>query len=245
MAGRIGKYKGVMDMAACTWPRSDDRSRSYRGKTPCLRGRVTSLARICIGVVLGLAVIVTGHTAGLEAASSPPKLRGTVVWPPGTRPALPFALHDQNGRLVTLRTLRGHVGVVTFLDAHCTSACPVTGRDLALTQRDLGGSRSPLMSVIIDVDPGKDTPAAERLFARKVGLTDDWHWLSGTRRQLVQVWRVWGEYVKPQRRDIIHTAAVYLVDQRGFVRVADEVPFRPDWLAESVRALLSTPPHEG
>lgn len=207
--------------------------------------RFAPLVRISVGVALGLAVVVASHAAGLEAASSPPKLRGTVVWPTGTRPALSFALHDQNGRLATLRTLRGRVGVVTFLDAHCTSACPVTGRELALTQRDLGGSRSPLMSVIIDIDPGKDMPAAERLFARKVVLTGDWHWLSGTRTQLAQVWRVWGEYVKPERRDIIHTAAVYLVDQRGFVRVADEVPFRPDWLAESVRALLSTPPHKG
>jgi len=110
---------------------------------------------------------------------------------------------------------------------------------MALAQHDLGGSRSPLTIVIIDVNPAKDTPASERAFAHKVKLSGDWHWLLGSRTQLSRVWRVWGTYVKPTRREVIHTAAVYLIDQRGFVRVADEVPFRPDWLAGSVRALLS------
>lgn len=167
-----------------------------------------------------------------------PKLRGTVVWPPRMRPAFPFALRDQNGQELTLRSLHNRVSVVTFLDAHCTTACPVTGRELALTQQQLGGSHSPLLLAIIDVDPWKDTVASERAFAHKVGLVGNWHWLSGTRQQLTHTWTIWGEYVKPETKDIIHTAAVYLVDQHGFVRVADEVPLRPDWLADSVRALV-------
>jgi len=173
------------------------------------------------------------------------KLRGTVVWPPGTRPVLPFALRDQNGHLLTQRSIRNHVAVITFLDAHCTSACPVTGRELALAQHDLGGSRSPLLLVIIDVDPWKDTSAGERAFVHKVGLTGNWHWLSGSRSQLAHTWRVWGTEVQRTRRDIIHTSAVYLADQKGFVRVADMIPLRPDWLAGSVRVLLARPVRNG
>ncbi len=204
-----------------------------------------SLVRVDIGIALGLALVVPDHIAVLSATSSPPKLHGTVVWPRGMRPALPFALRDQNGRRVTLRSLRGQVSVVTFLDAHCTSACPVTARELALTQRELGASRSPLLIVLIDVDPWKDTPVAERAFAHKVGLVGNWHWLLGSRSQLAHTWRVWGTEVQRGRHDIVHTAADYVVDQKGFVRVADEVPFRPDWLASSVRALLATPRQKG
>lgn len=155
------------------------------------------------------------------------------------RPALPFSLHDQNGHLISLRSLRGHVSIVTFLNAYCKQACPVIGRELALTQRRLGGAHSPLMIVIIDVNPARDRAANVRAFVHKVGLVGNWHWLLGTKARLAPVWRVWGTYVKWARPDIIHTAAVYLVDQKRFVRVADEVPLRPDWLAGSVRALLS------
>ena len=204
-----------------------------------MRNRYALSARFGMGLALGLALMGPGQAAGLGAKTSPPKLRGTVVWPPGARAGFPFALHDQMGRMVTFNSLRGHVAALTFLDAHCTSACPVTGREMALAQRELGGSRSPLTIVIIDVNPAKDTPASERAFAYKVKLSGDWQWLLGSHTQLSRVWRVWGTYVKPTRREVIHTAAVYLIDQRGFVRVADEVPFRPDWLAGSVRALLS------
>jgi len=143
---------------------------------------------------------------------------------------------------MTLHSLHGHVSVVTFLDAHCTKVCPVTGREMALTQRELGGARSPLLIVIIDVDPWKDSPTAERVFVHKMGLVGNWHWLLGTPSQLAHTWRVWGTEVQRTRADIVHTSAAYLVDQQGFVRVADEVPLRPAWLAESVRALLSRTP---
>lgn len=203
---------------------------------------VASLA-LCF---LSLAVPSHAHATRRPGSTQPaPKLRGTVVWPAGARPVLPFALRDQNGHLLTQRSIRSHVAAITFLDAHCTSACPVTGRELALTQRDLGGAPSPLLIVIIDVDPWKDTPAAERAFVHKVGLVGNWHWLSGSRSQLAHTWRVWGTEVQRTRRDIIHTSAVYLADQKGFVRVADMIPLRPDWLAGSVRVLLARPAREG
>jgi cytochrome oxidase Cu insertion factor (SCO1/SenC/PrrC family) len=71
----------------------------------------------------------------------------------------------------------------------------------------------------------------------KSGLTGNWHWLMGTKKQLSPVWKAWGTYVNPTPQDILHTDAVYLIDQKGFVRVADAVPFQTKLLAESVRAL--------
>lgn len=197
--------------------------------------------RYAITLILVVVVSVTatspsGAAAGHRAPG--PRLRGTVVWTSRPRPALPFALRDQNGRLISLHSLRGRVSVVTFMNAHCRQACPVIGRELALAQRRLGGSRSPLAVVIIDVNPAQDRAGNVRAFAHEVGLVGNWHWLLGTKAQLAPVWRAWGTYVKWARPDIIHTAAVYLVDQKGFVRVADMVPLRPAWLAESVRALL-------
>jgi cytochrome oxidase Cu insertion factor (SCO1/SenC/PrrC family) len=150
--------------------------------------------------------------------------------------APPFALLDQSGRMIRLSSLHGHVLAITFLDSTCTKECPVAGRDLASTQNDLG-RHSTLTVIVISVAPQHDTPATVQRYVREVGLTGPWHWLFGTHKQLVPVWRSYGILVQPVQGDIQHTAAVYLVDQRGLVRVADGVPFLPGQLAGSVKAL--------
>jgi protein SCO1 len=165
------------------------------------------------------------------------RLEGTDVWPSGMRPAPAFALRDQTGRFITRSGLRGHVWAVTFLDSKCRQACPVAAHALANVQRQLG-PRYPLKIVIVSVLPRYDNPSTVRAFARHAGLSGDWHWLLGTRRQLVPVWQAYGIWV---RTGIEHTAALYLVDRRGDVRIADGVPFIPSQLAASVRALSTRP----
>lgn len=162
-----------------------------------------------------------------------PRLKGTVVWPAGMRPAAPFALRDQNGRLISNRSLRGHIWAITFLDSRCTRECPVEARDLAQVQHLLG--RTDLLKiVVVSVLPWYDRPARVRAFAARAGLTGDWHWLLGTRQKLIPVWNEYGIWV---RTGVAHTAALYLVDRRGDVRVADGVPFSTTQLAGSIRAL--------
>lgn len=169
-----------------------------------------------------------------QAASSPPaKLEGTNVWGPGARHAPAFALRDQRGRLMSRARLRGHVWAITFLDSHCRRQCPVEARELARVQHLLGPS-FPLKIIIVSVLPRYDTPARVRAFARKAGLTGSWHWMLGTRNELAPVWRRYGIFVVT---GVEHTAALYLVDRRGDVRVADAIPLASRRLAASVRAL--------
>ena len=194
-------------------------------------------------VVLALAAVAIRSVAAAPSASPPhpttDRLAGTVVWPAGMRPVSAFALRDQSGRLVTTRSLRGHVWAVTFLDSNCTKACPIAARDLATVQRMIG-AHHPLSVIIVSVLPNYDTPARVRAFAHKAGLSGDWHWLLGTRKQLVPVWRAYGIFVVT---GLEHTAALYLVDKNGDVRVADAIPFVPAQLAASARLLDTRPYH--
>jgi protein SCO1/2 len=188
----------------------------------------------------GFVLLVLDAAAMTSVAASPAHkakdhVAGTVVWPAGARPVPSFALRDQTGRLITNRSLHGRVCAITFLDSNCSKACPTAARDLAVVQRSVG-SHQHLSVIIVSVLPTYDTPARVRAFARKAGLTGDWHWLLGTRRQLAPVWRAYGILVAT---GIEHTAVLYLVDQRGDVRVADAIPFIPDQLAGSVRLLDS------
>lgn len=196
--------------------------------------------RSWLGAAAGLAAVVAilslAHAVSAQAPR--PRLRGTDVFARGTRPAPPFTLRNQYGRVMTTRSLRGHIVAVTFLDSRCRQECPVAGRELAAVQRRLG-KHSPLIVVVVSVDPSGDAPRSARAFMREAGLRGTWYWLFGTRRQLEPVWIKYGIEVQPTRRDILHTAAVYLMDRTGSVRVADGVPFIPSQLAESVRALAT------
>lgn len=196
-----------------------------------------SLLSLCIVLVAAGWFGLHPRRAAAHPHRAAPTLRGTEVFPRGMEPALPFSLRDQNHRLVTLNSLRGQLSAVTFLDSHCTTQCPVVGRELAQVQRRLGRT-SPLVTVVISVNP-QDTPASARAFIRESGLGGTWHWLMGTRRQLAPVWRAYGIVVRPSPTDIIHTAAVYLVDRHLSVRVADAVPLLPWQFIQSVRALAA------
>jgi protein SCO1/2 len=188
-------------------------------------------------LALFAAAILVARAESSGARRTHAVLRGTDVFGPGSRPAPAFSLRDQNGRTISLRSLRGHVVAITFLDSRCRKECPVAGRELAAAQRELG-PHSPLIVVVVSVDPSADTPDSARAFMRESGIHGSWHWLFGDRAHLLPVWGVYGIQVQPARGDILHTAAVYLVDRKGSVRVADAVPFFPSQLAESARALL-------
>lgn len=187
-------------------------------------------------MLLALGTVAMTSVAAPTVHKTKDHLAGTVVWPAGARPVPGFALRDQTGRLITSRSLQGRVWAITFLDSNCSKACPTAAKDLAIVQRSIG-SHQHLSVVIVSVLPVFDTPARVRAFARKAGLTGDWHWLMGTRRQLAPVWRAYGILVVT---GIEHTAAVYLIDRHGDVRVADAIPFIPNQLAESVRLLDSS-----
>lgn len=188
-----------------------------------------------ISALIAIAVLLTlAHAA--PSPTPRPRLRGIEVFARGVHRAPHFALRDQYGHIITTHHLRGHIVALTFLDSRCRQECPIAGRELAAAQRRLG-SHSPLTVVIISVDPKGDTPRSAETFVRHAGLHGRWYWLFGTRQRLAPVWRKYGIEVQPARHDVVHTAAVYLIDRTGSVRVVDGVPFFAWQLAESVRAL--------
>ncbi|HEY8284603.1 MAG TPA: SCO family protein [Chloroflexota bacterium] len=193
--------------------------------------------QLVLGAVVCL-VLLAGLALHAFAQTSVP-LSGQVVIPDRSKVAPSFLLQDQAGRRIGPQSFHGRVVVMTFLDAHCTQDCPVIGKELAYVQRKLGPS-VPLTLLVVSVAPYTDSPASAAAFAMKSGWTGDWHWLFGTPQQLAKVWSDYGIWVKPTPKDILHTAALYVVGPDQFVRVADMVPFTPDPLAQSIQALAPT-----
>ena len=207
-----------------------------------LSRRETALVLVCLAA-LGIAggVIVRE----LRRSSTPAVVRaaqtfhGQATWSSGSRPAPPFALRDQDGRLVSLQSLRGKPVLLVFLDSRCTSACPIAGRELGSVMRHLTPATRPAI-VVVSVDPRGDTPPSIRHALAKWQLAGPWavHWLNAPRRsQLAAVWRAYHVQVEPTTNDIVHSLALYLIDRRGNERTAYLFPFLPNFVQRDLGRL--------
>ncbi|HEX6839646.1 MAG TPA: SCO family protein [Polyangia bacterium] len=164
-----------------------------------------------------------------------PELHGQAVWPAGRRPAPVFALHDQNGRLVSLAGQRGRTVVVAFMDPRCRNECAIEGRALALAERQVAPSQRPVL-LIVSLGPGAEAAEAKRT-ARRWRFPAGWHWLLGRGAQLARVWRAYDIAVGAKANVIAHSGAVYVIDRSGFERAGVTAPFLPQFVADDFRVL--------
>ena len=152
--------------------------------------------------------------------------RGTVV-----RMAPNFVLRDQHGRQVSLAQYRGEVVVLAFLDPDCTDICPLTSQILMGAMRRLGPAASEVEMLGVNVNPAatraRDLAAYTRVHGMNA-LGRRWRFLTGTPKQLRQVWKAYGVYVATPHGEVVHQAAVELVDESGYLRSAFETPMRYD-----------------
>ena len=193
-------------------------------------------AAAAIGIAIGIAAALI-HTSHSPAADRPSPLQAQITWRKGAKPAPGLTLRDQSGASIALRSLRGHVVLLTFLDSQCKRECPIEGRVIRDVLRRVEGTRA--VAVVVSVDPWADTPTSARSFAARSGWSGDWHWLLGTRADLRPVWRAYDIGVKQTPGDVLHSAALYVIDQRGDLRAGFLFPFSAQAVARNVRSLAS------
>jgi protein SCO1 len=198
------------------------------------------LVAAAVGVTLGLgAALATAFLQRTHAsAAGPTPLRAQVTWGPGTKLAPQVALRDQRGSIVSLRSLRGHVIALTFLDSTCKRECPLEGRVLHDVLARVRGAG--MVAVVVSVDPWADTRATVETFVSRARWAGDWHWLLGSRATLTPVWRAYHVAVRRVPGDVLHSAALYVIDPRGDLRAAYLFPFSATAVASDVRRLATT-----
>lgn len=69
---------------------------------------------------------------------------------------------------------------------------------------------------MVTVDPRHDSPAALRAFFKKIGV--DATGLTGSPQALNAVYRAYGIGVEPQKNDIAHSDAIFVIDPQGWIR---------------------------
>lgn len=192
---------------------------------------------LVLAAVIGSAVGI-GLARNSPSVAAPADLQAQVTWAPGTKAASDFAFKDQNGRLVSLRSVRGRPVLLTFLDSRCKAQCPLEGRVLGEVGRRLDRPSRPVL-MVVSIDPWADTAATARAFTAESRWSGPWHWLFGTKVTLAPVWRRYGIGVKPAGGDIGHSTALYLIDGRGDMRAGYLFPFSAATVARDARALAA------
>jgi protein SCO1/2 len=94
-----------------------------------------------------------------------------------------FKLVNRDGRAVRLDDLAGAPWIADFVFTRCVSSCPMLSARMARLDRSLPpGGRIRLVS--FSVDPAYDTPPVLERYARALGASDRWLFLTGEAGQL-------------------------------------------------------------
>jgi cytochrome oxidase Cu insertion factor (SCO1/SenC/PrrC family) len=189
-------------------------------------GVVVALWAIAI-VIIGaapMALAQANHTASPLIAQA---IDGSAAPLDFKAPA--FTLTDQNGRQVSLASLRGKVVLLTFLDPVCTNDCPEIAQEFSGADQVLGASARHVELVAIVANPLYHSIAYTRAFDAQERLTNvpNWLYLTGSLAQLEQAWKNYAiaAQILPAGGMIAHTDVAYVIDPSGYTRA--ELDFDP------------------
>ena len=192
-----------------------------------------------IGLATALLLIFAAGPSGPADFPGPLPAAADATWAAGTRPAPDFTLSNQDGRAVSLSSLRGRVVLLTFLDSRCEHLCRIEGPLLGDLQRALPEAERPVI-VAVSVNP-EDTAGSVRAAARRWDWwPNDWHWLMGKPDQLGDVWAAYGVDVQQIPDDLLHSGVLYVIDRSGDERGGYATPFDQQRVARLINSLGGT-----
>lgn len=154
-----------------------------------------------------------------------------------------FALNDQDGKLRTLADFKGKVVVIFFGYTQCPDVCPTTMSEMAAVMKQLGTDADRVQVLFVTLDPQRDTPALLKQYVpafdpRFIALSGD----QDATAKVAKEFRVF--YQKVPGKDagsytMDHTAASYVFDAQGRVRLFVRHGQGPEPIAQDLKILLS------
>ena len=156
---------------------------------------------------------------GVPASVSDAQINLMGLSPVPVSPAPGFTLTDQEGRTLSLSSLRGKVVVLEFMDPHCTDICPIVSQEYVDAYRDLGPLARQVVFAAVNVNQYHAAVADMMAYSREQQLTTipSWHFFTGPLPDLRKVWDGYEITVQATgpTADIVHTSAVYFIDPAG------------------------------
>ena len=196
------------------------------------------------------ALRLLAHGAGLAGALAALSLAGcsesktsfNAIDLTGAEYARDLRLTDMNGRERTLADFKGRVVAVFFGFAQCPDVCPTTLLEMKQLKDKLGADGGKLQVLYVTVDPERDTAEVMREYMQ--AFDPDFLALIPTPEQLAATAKDFKVYYKkvegktPGSYSMDHSAATYLYDPQGRLRLYARYGTPVDAMAADVRALL-------
>jgi len=182
--------------------------------------------------------------AALVSACTDSKPQFKAVDLTGAEYAKDFQLPDTEGRLRTMADFRGKVVVVFFGYTQCPDVCPTTLAEIAQAKKLLGADGDRVQGVFITVDPERDTPQV--LKAYMANFDPNFVALRGSPEQVAAVAKDFKIFYKkvegktPGSYTMDHSAASYVYDPQGRLRLYTRYGSGAQALADDIKLLLST-----
>jgi len=203
-------------------------------KTTARRRWLAGLAAI------GGAVLLSGCDR-LGLGDSKPVFKNVDIT--GANYASHLAMTDQDGQPRSLADFKGKVVVVFFGYTQCPDVCPTTMNDLAQIRKSLGADADKLQGLFVTIDPERDTGPV--LKAYMSGFDPSFVALRGTPDEVAAAakeFKVFYAKVPGKSADsytMDHTAASFVFDPKGNIRLFARYGIGTEALATDVRQLLS------
>lgn len=192
-------------------------------------------------LLLGLASVLVPALSGCDRMSgSTPAFKSVDIT--GADYAQTLSLPDVDGRMRSLTDFRGKVVVVFFGFTQCPDVCPTTLAELTAAKQLLGPAGTDVQGVFVSVDPARDTPAVLKSYVSSFGT--DIMALHGDDAQIKAAAKAFKVYYAkvPGKTEstytIDHTAASYIFDRQGRVRLFTRYGTGPEALAHDLKILL-------
>ncbi len=186
---------------------------------------------------------VWASTSGFLVAcsDSKPQFRGIDIT--GADYAKGFQLVDFSGQPRSLADFRGKVVAVFFGYTQCPDVCPTTLTEMVQVKQLLGADGDKLQVLFVSVDPERDTP--EVLKAYVANFDPSFLALyAATPEKLAELAKDFKVYYKkvdgktPTSYTMDHTAATYLYDPQGRLRLYSRYGTGVQAMADDVKLLI-------
>jgi protein SCO1/2 len=181
-------------------------------------------------------------SAALLAACGDRKPQFNAVDLTGADYARDFRLPDVDGKVRTLEDFKGKAVIVFFGYTQCPDVCPTTMADIAQAKKLLGADGAKVQGIFITIDPERDTPELLKAYVANFG--PDFVALRGTPEQTAALARDFKVYYKKVEGKggnytMDHSAASFVYDPQGRLRLYARYGAGPQVLADDLRQLLA------
>jgi cytochrome oxidase Cu insertion factor (SCO1/SenC/PrrC family) len=183
-------------------------------------GTMASLTAIGV-IVVGIVPMASAQTSPAASTILAQSVDGSAV--PVDAAAPGFTLTDQDGRQMSLSSLRGKVVLLTFLDPVCVTECPLIAREFWEAGQLLSArQRSQVELVAVNINPDYSQLAYIRAFDQQEDMKaiPDWKFLTGTPAQLRKVYSSYGVASEdlPAGAMLGHSDIAFVIDQSGIMQ---------------------------